>query len=43
MAESKLFVGHVEVVALTDNSRDFPLPLSELFPNVPADAWAPFR
>jgi hypothetical protein len=43
MAESKLFVGHVEVVALTDNSRDFPIPLSELFPNAPADAWAPFR
>jgi glyoxylase-like metal-dependent hydrolase (beta-lactamase superfamily II) len=43
MAESKLLVGHVEIVALTDNAADFPIPLSKLFPNVPADAWAPFR
>ena len=43
MAESKLFVGGVEVLALTDSEVDFPFPLSELFPNVPAEAWVPFR
>lgn len=43
MAENKLFVGQVEVLALTDSAGDFPLPLSQLFPSVPADAWAPFR
>lgn len=43
MAENKLFVGHVEVLALTDSAGDFPMPLSQLFPTVPADAWAPFR
>ena len=43
MAESKLFVGRVEVLALTDRELDFPIPLSELFPNVPAEDWVPFR
>ena len=43
MAENKLFVGNVEVLALTDHAGDFPMPLSQLFPNVPADAWEPFR
>ena len=43
MAENKLFVGNVEVVPLTDNAGDFPIPLSHLFSAVPADAWAPFR
>jgi hypothetical protein len=36
MAESKLFVGSVEVLALTDSAGDFPFPLSQLFPTVPA-------
>ena len=39
MAESKLFVGNVEVLALTDSVGDFPFPLSQLFPTVPAEAW----
>ena len=43
MAENKLFVGNVEVVPLTDNAGDFPMPLSQLFLTVPADAWGPFR
>ena len=43
MAEGKLLVGNVEVVALTDNAGDFPIRLSHLFPTAPADAWAPFR
>lgn len=43
MAEGKLFVGSVEVVALTDGAGEFPFPLSQLFPTVSAEAWAPFR
>jgi glyoxylase-like metal-dependent hydrolase (beta-lactamase superfamily II) len=43
MAESKLVVGDVEVLHLTDNAGDFPIPLSKLFPKIPADAWAPFQ
>jgi glyoxylase-like metal-dependent hydrolase (beta-lactamase superfamily II) len=43
VAENKLFVGNVEVLALTDHAGDFPMPLSQLFPTVPADAWEPFR
>ncbi len=44
MPESKLSVGNVEILALTDQRVvDYPLPLSELFPDVPAEAWAPFR
>ena len=43
MAEGKLSVGHVEVLALTDAEGDFPFPLSQLFPSVPAEAWGPFR
>ena len=43
MAESKLFVGNVEVLALTDSAGDFPFPLSQLLPTVPAEAWAPFQ
>ena len=43
MAEGKLFVGSVEVLALTDGEGAFPIPLSQLFPAVPADAWLPFQ
>jgi glyoxylase-like metal-dependent hydrolase (beta-lactamase superfamily II) len=43
MAANKLSVGNVEVLALTDHVGDFPMPLSQVFPTVPADAWAPFR
>src|ERR671924_224049 len=43
MAESKLSVGNVEVLALTDGEGDFPFPLSQLFPSVSAQDWVPFR
>src|SRR5262249_42564658 len=43
MAEGKLFIGSVEVLALTDGEGAFPIPLSQLFPAVPAEAWAPFQ
>lgn len=43
MAEGKLIVGNVDILALTDGEGDFPFPLSQLFPSVPAEAWTPFR
>ncbi len=43
MAEGRLTVGNVDVLALTDGGGDFPFPLSQLFPDVSAEAWAPFR
>jgi glyoxylase-like metal-dependent hydrolase (beta-lactamase superfamily II) len=43
MTESKLSVGNVEVLALTDGEGDFPFPLSQLFPSVSAQDWVPFR
>lgn len=41
--EGKLVVGNVEILALTDGEGEFPLPLGQLFPAVPAEAWAPFQ
>src|SRR4030095_15514313 len=42
MAEGKLTVGNMDILALTDGEGDFPFPLSQLFPSVPAEAWTPF-
>lgn len=41
MPRSKLTVGNVEIIALDDNEAS--LPLSDLFPSVPAEAWAPYQ
>jgi glyoxylase-like metal-dependent hydrolase (beta-lactamase superfamily II) len=43
MAEGTLFVGNVEVLALTDGAGEFPFTLRQLFPAVPAEAWVPFQ
>jgi len=43
MAEKKLVVGSVEVLALTDSEVDFPFSLSDLFPEVTPEGWAPFQ
>ena len=43
MPEGKFSVGNVEIVGLTDIDVDFPMPLTQLFPNVPLAAWAPHR
>ena len=43
MAEGKLTVGNVEILVLTDVEVDFPVPLTQLFPDVPSEAWAPYR
>ena len=41
MAETRLTVGNVEILALHDNESA--LPLSMTFPAVPAEAWAPYQ
>ncbi len=43
MPEGTLIVGNVEVLALTDSAGAFPFPLSQLFPQVSAEDWAPFQ
>ncbi|HEY7494794.1 MAG TPA: MBL fold metallo-hydrolase [Candidatus Tectomicrobia bacterium] len=43
MPESRFSVGNVQIVGLTDIEVELPIPLSQLFPNVPAVAWAPHR
>ncbi len=43
MSEFTLNVGGVEIVALSDMNLPFPMPLTELFPAAPADAWAPYK
>ena len=42
MGESKLTVGNVEILDITDIVADFPMPLSQVFPDVPSEAWAPY-
>lgn len=43
MPESRLAVGNVEIVGITDIEVDFPIPLSDLFPDVPSQAWEPHQ
>ena len=41
MPEARLTVGNVEILSLNDNESA--LPLSDVFPEVPAEAWAPYQ
>jgi glyoxylase-like metal-dependent hydrolase (beta-lactamase superfamily II) len=43
MAVRSLTVGTVKVTAHCDVTGDFPAPLAEAFPQVPAAAWVPWR
>ena len=43
MAHRSLTVGTVQVTAFCDVTGDFPAPLDQAFPQVPAAAWAPWR
>ncbi len=43
MAEGTLSVGNVEILAINDGEFDFPFPLADLFPSVPAEAWAQYQ
>ena len=41
MPEARLTVGNVEILSLNDNEAT--LPLSDVFPEVPADAWTSYQ
>ncbi len=41
MPEARLTVGNVEILSLNDGEAS--LPLSDVFPEVPAEAWVPYR
>ena len=43
MSEFTMKVGGVEIVALSDMNFPFPMPLTELFPEAPAEAWGPYK
>ncbi len=43
MSDFALKVGGVEIVALSDMNLPFPMPLTQLFPTAPAEAWAPYK
>jgi glyoxylase-like metal-dependent hydrolase (beta-lactamase superfamily II) len=43
MAEGRLSVGNVEIIALNDGEVDFPFPLTDIFPGTTEQAWAPYR
>ena len=43
MSDFTLQVGGVEIVALSDMNLPFPMPLTQLFPTAPAEAWEPYK
>jgi glyoxylase-like metal-dependent hydrolase (beta-lactamase superfamily II) len=43
MLESRLLVGNVEIIDLIDAQANYRLPLGQIFPNTPTDAWAPYQ
>jgi glyoxylase-like metal-dependent hydrolase (beta-lactamase superfamily II) len=43
MTENKLSIGNVEILSITDIDVDFPIPLTQLFPDVPLEAWTPYK
>ena len=43
MSDFTLKVGGVEIVALSDMNLPFPMPLTQLFPSAPAEAWEPYK
>jgi len=43
MAEGKLSVGNVEIIAIDDGEVDFPFPLTDIFPGTTEEAWALYQ
>ena len=43
MSDFTLQVGGVEIVALSDMNLPFPMPLTQLFPTAPAEAWEQYK
>ncbi|HZA25564.1 MAG TPA: hypothetical protein VFA32_23700 [Dehalococcoidia bacterium] len=43
MAEGRLSVGNVEIVALNDGEVDFAFLLTQTFPSTTEESWAQYR
>ena len=43
MAASSITIGDIEITGLSDATVDYPWPLDELFPGVPADTWNTYQ
>lgn len=43
MAEGKMTVGNVEIIAINDGQIDFAFPLTDIFPGTTEEAWVPYR
>lgn len=43
MDDLRMKVGNVEIVALSDMNISYPMPLEELWSEVPSEDWGPFR
>ena len=43
MPESRFSVGNVEIIGITDIEVDFPMPLTQVFPQVPVEAWTQYQ
>ncbi len=43
MSDRTLQIGDVEIVRIVDAIIDYPFPLEELYPEVPVEAWDPWR
>ena len=43
MTDFAMRVGSAEIIALTDMNIVYPMTLDKLFPEVPVEAWAPYR
>jgi hypothetical protein len=43
MTDLHMTMGNAEIVALTDINCAYPTPIAELWPDVPYEAWEPYR
>lgn len=43
MPESRFSVGNVEIIGITDIEVDFPMALTQVFPQVPLEAWREYQ
>jgi glyoxylase-like metal-dependent hydrolase (beta-lactamase superfamily II) len=43
MSDGHQRLGEVEILALSDAIVEYPWPLTDIFPGVPLEAWAPYR
>src|SRR5260370_8013823 len=43
MSDRNLIIGDVEILRIVDAIVDYPFPLDEFYPEVPVEAWGPWR